>query len=260
MIAISRTPALSYFDHPPLHQWILTAWVAAFGEGRAARLPFFGCSLVTAVALFFIARRLFSRRRGLVDGVRLRGQRLFPRLSRRLHHAGPAAADVLGARGLGGGGNSVRAARTRNGAVARRRRRARAGGPRQIFGDLHSPWPPWLFPESRRARGIGSPIPRPYIGAAIALLCLTPALIWNAEHGWVSLAFQSGRAANRLTLSGKALGNIVSVAGRTTRLDDAVDAVAAASPGLARGVPPRRRQPRAIPAVARRSGAACCSR
>src|SRR5579862_7375406 len=59
VIAISRTPALSYFDHPPLHQWMLTAWVAAFGEGRAARLPFFACSLVTAAALFFIARRLF---------------------------------------------------------------------------------------------------------------------------------------------------------------------------------------------------------
>ena len=55
--------------------------------------------------------------------------------------------------------------------------------------------------------------PRPYLGAAIALACLTPAMVWNAEHGWVSLAFQSGRAANRLNLGGKALANIASALG-----------------------------------------------
>src|SRR5579863_4185512 len=60
VIAISRAPAWSYFDHPPLHQWVLTAWTAVFGEGRAARLPFLGFSLITCAALFFLARRLFS--------------------------------------------------------------------------------------------------------------------------------------------------------------------------------------------------------
>src|SRR3954447_3916819 len=60
VVAISRSLALSYFDHPPLHQWVLTAWTGVFGEGRAARLPFFGFSLVTAFALFGLARRLFG--------------------------------------------------------------------------------------------------------------------------------------------------------------------------------------------------------
>src|ERR1700679_133213 len=60
VVVISRTLALSYFDHPPLHQWLLTAWTALFGEGRAARLPFYACSLVTAFALFGLTRRLFS--------------------------------------------------------------------------------------------------------------------------------------------------------------------------------------------------------
>ncbi len=50
--------------------------------------------------------------------------------------------------------------------------------------------------------------PRPYLGAALGLACLTPTLIWNAEHGWVSLAFQSGRAARKLALDAKAVGEI----------------------------------------------------
>ena len=38
-LVIARTLALSYFDHPPLHQWILHGFVALFGESRWARAP-----------------------------------------------------------------------------------------------------------------------------------------------------------------------------------------------------------------------------
>jgi hypothetical protein len=38
--------------------------------------------------------------------------------------------------------------------------------------------------------------PGPWLAAAIALACTTPVLWWNAQHDWVSLRFQSGRAAN----------------------------------------------------------------
>ena len=31
-LVISRTLALSYFDHPPLHQWLLHGFVALFGS------------------------------------------------------------------------------------------------------------------------------------------------------------------------------------------------------------------------------------
>ena len=33
----------------------------------------------------------------------------------------------------------------------------------------------------------------PYVAAAIAAAVFSPVLIWNAEHGWVSMAFQSSR-------------------------------------------------------------------
>lgn len=35
--------------------------------------------------------------------------------------------------------------------------------------------------------------PQPYLAALLALLIFSPVLVWNAQHEWVSLAFQSGR-------------------------------------------------------------------
>ena len=36
--------------------------------------------------------------------------------------------------------------------------------------------------------------PWPYLGAAIAALMFLPVIVWNAQHDWVSFAFQGGRA------------------------------------------------------------------
>lgn len=36
--------------------------------------------------------------------------------------------------------------------------------------------------------------PGPYVAALVALLLFSPVIIWNAEHGWQSFAFQGGRA------------------------------------------------------------------
>lgn len=36
--------------------------------------------------------------------------------------------------------------------------------------------------------------PQPYVAAAIVLTLQAPVLVWNAEHDWISFAFQGGRA------------------------------------------------------------------
>ncbi len=203
VVAISRAPALSYFDHPPLHQWILIGWTALLGEGRAARLPFFGFSLVTALALFGLTRRLFSSAAAgwcvfafsgsayflvypdgyiMPDppllafsalGVWATAEILFgpPQRETRLWLAAGLA---LGLAGLS--------------------KYAAIFVPLGLAGFFLT-WPParrWLSD------------PRPYLAAALGLACLTPALLWNAEHGWVSLAFQSGRALRTLSLNWRA--------------------------------------------------------
>jgi 4-amino-4-deoxy-L-arabinose transferase-like glycosyltransferase len=52
--------------------------------------------------------------------------------------------------------------------------------------------------------------PGPYLAAVLGLLLFAPVLVWNAEHGWASIAFQGGRAVGslrpRLDLLATAIG------------------------------------------------------
>src|SRR5262249_56673903 len=56
-VSISRQFALSYFDHPPLHQWIVWAFQGLWGTGRAARLPFVAIAAGTTLLAFLLPPR-----------------------------------------------------------------------------------------------------------------------------------------------------------------------------------------------------------
>jgi hypothetical protein len=204
VVVISRVPALSYFDHPPLHQWILTAWTFVFGEGRAARLPFLGFTLVTAGALYGLTRRLFSRAAGLWAVFAFSASAYFlvypdgyimpdPPLLAFSALAVWGVAEILygpGGRATGlwlGVGLAL--------GLAGLSKYAAIFVPLGLVG---------YFVAERRARPWLAD-PRPYLGAALALACLTPALVWNAKHDWISLAFQSARAAGRFTSNMRAV-------------------------------------------------------
>ena len=60
-VVISRTLALSYFDHPPLHQWIVHAFGALAGEGWWLRLPFILMIAAINAPLYGLTRCLFGR-------------------------------------------------------------------------------------------------------------------------------------------------------------------------------------------------------
>jgi Dolichyl-phosphate-mannose-protein mannosyltransferase len=208
VVVISRAPALSYFDHPPLHQWVLTGWTALVGEGRLGRLPFFACSLVTSFALFGLARRLFSTQAAWWTLFAFSASAYFlvypdgyimPDLPLLMFLAlgtwavaeilfGPPGREtplwLIAGLALGLAGLSKYSA---------------------IFAPLGLIGFFLTSPTGRRWLSN----PRPYLAAAIALVCVAPAIVWNAEHGWVSLAFQSGRAARVITFDPKALGEIL---------------------------------------------------
>jgi 4-amino-4-deoxy-L-arabinose transferase-like glycosyltransferase len=40
--------------------------------------------------------------------------------------------------------------------------------------------------------------PQPYLAVLVALAVFAPVLIWNAQHDWVSLAFQSSRRVGEM--------------------------------------------------------------
>ncbi len=192
---VSRQFALSYFDHPPLHIWLVGGWAKLIGDDRAVilRLPFIALFAASTWLIFLLSARAFGERAGLWAALTLNLTPVFT-LS--------IASWVL------------------------------PDGPLMLFALLSiwfvarpifamSPpdelWP-WLAagaagglallskyigvfvfvgvglflltsrPHRRWLRTLG-----PWLGTLIAALLFTPVVVWNAQHGWVSFAFQGGR-------------------------------------------------------------------
>jgi 4-amino-4-deoxy-L-arabinose transferase-like glycosyltransferase len=211
MVAAGRVLSLGYYDHPPAAWWL--SWGAAHLFGNEApimvRLPFiglFGLStwlmyrLGTAVAdaqAGFWAALLFNL--SPVFGVTT-GTWVLP--------DGPLDCALLGAAlclvralerqtlvwWLGAGLCAGLALLSKYSAVL-----VLAGAA--------------LYLLSSRVHRFSLASPKPWLALLIALLMFAPVVAWNAAHGWVSFAFQGGRAegahfsplAPLITLAGEAL-------------------------------------------------------
>ncbi len=193
MVAAGRVLSLGYYDHPPAAWWL--SWGAAHLFGSEApilvRLPF--------IALFALSTWLMYRL-GTVDRRRARrtvgGGAAEPVAGvRRDHrHVGPAGRP---ARLRLAGGRTVPGARTD------------ARKPRLVAGTglcaglaLFSKYSAVLtiagvaaYLLSSREHRHWLATPKPWLAALVALMVFMPVLVWNAEHGWASFAFQGGRAA-----------------------------------------------------------------
>jgi len=64
-VVISRRLDLSYFDHPPLHQWIAHFAGRLLGEGLSMRLPFIALFSGTGWLMYLLTRQLFGARAGV---------------------------------------------------------------------------------------------------------------------------------------------------------------------------------------------------
>jgi len=200
-VAIARQLQLSYFDHPPLHLWLVHLFSVAFGYGRLARVPFILLFAGSSWLLFALTRRLFGERAGvwavlalnlsafftvvagswilpdgplifclLAAGFHLAGIFFEPEALQAPHAAGPRRAWLAVGIWIGLAGLSKYQAVLFAFGVA---------------GFLLS---------TRRGR-IWLRRPDPYLAAIAAAAVLSPVLIWNAQHHWASFAFQGGRAA-----------------------------------------------------------------
>jgi hypothetical protein len=198
-ISVSHDLNLSYFDHPPMHYWIVHAFLPLLGDGRAARLPFIAIFVGTTWALYLLTRHLFGARAGFWAVVALNLSLFFTLAGGWVLPDGPlmlslAAAAYTIARGLFPASENP--------------------------SPLPSPWQTWLvagiwiglaalskyhallfavglfiYLVTVPARRYILRHPAPWIGAAIALLIASPVFIWNAEHHWISIAFQGNRAS-----------------------------------------------------------------
>ncbi len=212
---IARTLALSYFDHPPLHQWVLHATEALAGEGWWLKLPFVLMTVALNLPLYGLTRKLFGAGAALwtlfafnaapyfvvwPDGLILPDTPMFLFLCTAIWIVaeilfGPkrgnlALAGLWLAAGLAFGLSGLS--------------KYSAGfGPLSLAGFL-------LF-SPRHRHWLWHPFP--YMGAAAAFAVFSPVLIWNHQQHWASLSFQSGRTASSLAFDATAFGQIFEALG-----------------------------------------------
>jgi 4-amino-4-deoxy-L-arabinose transferase-like glycosyltransferase len=194
-IAISRRLDLSYFDHPPLHLWLTHFAALAVGESVIARVPFVTLFLATGWVYYRFASTLFGAQSALIalfalnvtpfffasagswivpDGPLLFGLAVAAFGATRLFFPKPPSKPLawrfwlITGVGFGLAGLAkYSAALTASGLVA--------------FVLLSPTQRHWLKH------------PAPYISAGIAFSMMTPVILWNARHGWVSFEFQGAR-------------------------------------------------------------------
>jgi len=215
VVAAGRTLQWGYFDHPPAVWWL--SWAAAHLAGTDAaaivRLPFIALFALSTWLMFRLTGALYGARAGLWAAI---GLNLAPVLGVTtggwVLPDGPLDAALLGAtlclvralgseRGalgwwLGAGFCAGLALLSKYSAVL-----SIIGA--ALFVLLSPPHRRWL------AR------PGPWLAFLLALGLFAPVLVWNAEHGWASFAFQGARAeAARLN----PLGPVVELAGQSLYL------------------------------------------
>lgn len=220
-VAIARQFSLSYFDHPPLHFWIAgaTAKLAGSEMPEVVRLPFVLAFAGTTWFVYRIGRRLFGERPGLIGAILLNVSAVFSLSSGGwVLPDGPlmlcttAAVDRITAILFGEGrrekgeGRSGREGEAGEGAGDKTNEPPPAMGSWCVAGLLtglamlskyHGVFvlagtAGFLATSAPHRRWLATP--GPYLGTLIALACFAPVVIWNAQHEWVSFAFQGARA------------------------------------------------------------------
>ena len=196
-VAVAAGLHASYFDHPPMHYWIVHLFSPVLGHGRAARLPFIALFAGSSWMMYGLTRRLFGDRAGAWAVFSLNVAAFFTVAAGDwVLPDGPLIFALLGAA-------SVLADLWIK--------------PEPSWAEM---WRGWLlagvwiglaalskYQAALFCLGVGlflitSPThrrqllsPAPYLAGLVTLAILSPVLIWNAQHDWASFAFQAGRGA-----------------------------------------------------------------
>jgi 4-amino-4-deoxy-L-arabinose transferase-like glycosyltransferase len=194
-VAISRHLDLSYFDHPPLHVWLVAAVAKLCGSEQPLllRLPDILLFAGSTFLLYRLTAGLCGERAGLWAAVALNLAPLFtvnsaigivpdgPLVFFSLLAVERFAAAVLTADAA----CRARARMLAAGAAAGLALLSKYTAILPILGLAG-----WLL--TCRPRWLARP--EPWLAAGVAALLFTPVLVWNHAHHWVSFTFQGARA------------------------------------------------------------------
>jgi 4-amino-4-deoxy-L-arabinose transferase-like glycosyltransferase len=195
MVASGRQWQLSYFDHPPLAWWL--AWAAAHLAGNdspiVVRLPFIALFALSTVLMYRATSALFDKWAGLAAAAVLNGAPVLGVTSATwVLPDGPLIAALLGAlwclvRALPAHGRAAWGWWLAAGVCAGLALLSKYSAVLTLAGAVL-----FLLTEPASRRWLQRP--HPYAAAAAALVLFVPVLVWNAQHDWVSFAFQGERA------------------------------------------------------------------
>jgi len=190
-LVISRQLQLSYFDHPPLHQWLAHFSAAALGESPAARLPFVALFAGSGWWMYILTRRLFGAEAGLAALVALNATPFFfASAGAWIVPDGPLVFALLGA------ANALAALDERPSLARWLALGAWFGlaGLSKYSAALTACGAAAFIlvrPDLRRQLAT----PAPYLAKILALALVAPVFVWNSENHWASFAFQGARGA-----------------------------------------------------------------
>jgi 4-amino-4-deoxy-L-arabinose transferase-like glycosyltransferase len=206
-VAISRRLALSYFDHPPLHVWLVGLAARLAGSERPVllRLPDIGLFAVSTWLMFRITARAYGERAAFWAALAFNLAPLFT-----LNAAGGIVPDgplVLFAlcavlcfmRALPEAVDAPRARLAWMLAAGCAAGFALLSKYTAVFTILSLA----LYLFSCRPRLLRTPAP--WLAALVVVILFIPVLAWNAAHDWASFAFQGGRARPVGFSAGRAL-------------------------------------------------------
>jgi 4-amino-4-deoxy-L-arabinose transferase-like glycosyltransferase len=194
-VAIGRYFAWSYFDHPPLHVWLVGGWARLIGSEQPflLRLPDLLCFAGSTWLMYRLTAALFGERAGMWAALTLNLAPLFT-----LAAAGGIVPDgplvffsLLAVRAFAAG---VLTPRT---PAATHRAMTGAGAATGLallskYTAVSLPLSLGLFLASSRPQLLKTGWP--WLAAFLSALLVTPVIAWNEAHHWVSFAFQGGRA------------------------------------------------------------------
>lgn len=180
---------LSFYDHPPMVAWLIWLGTSIFGNSEfGVRIGAFLCGLITMGYLFALTRNLYDSATGIRAVLLLAILPFFFATGALMTTDAPLVAAW-----------AATLYYLEQALIANRERAWLGVGIAFGLGIL-SKYTLGLVGIAALVFVIIDPLarrwlrhPYPYLAVLLALLLFSPVIIWNMEHGWMSILFQSGR-------------------------------------------------------------------